>query len=123
MRALPVSIAFLIGATVLTFFLSAVVVFFLASLVSEEPAAQPDQGPSPIEETTRAKPSEKTTRQPSEETTRPTQNEETTGLSTTSADIYDCDGLRQGRAQRILDRDPSDPHNLDPDRNGVACDS
>src|SRR5687767_5012247 len=108
-------IALLFGATVLAFFLSAVVVFFLASLVSQGPAAPPDQGPAPIEETTRAK--------PSGETTRPTATEETTGLSTTSADIYDCDGLRQGKAQRILERDPSDPHNLDPDRNGVACDS
>ena len=40
------------------------------------------------------------------------------------ADQYDCASFgSQEAAQAELERDPSDPNNLDPDRNGVACDS
>ncbi len=39
--------------------------------------------------------------------------------------LYDqvCEIASQEEAQRILDEDPSDPHNLDSDRDGVACNS
>jgi len=38
-------------------------------------------------------------------------------------DTFDCtDFTDQAIAQAILDSDPSDPHNLDPDGNGIACD-
>ena len=37
-------------------------------------------------------------------------------------DVFDCsDFLFQDVAQAVLDADPSDPHNLDPENNGVAC--
>ncbi len=37
---------------------------------------------------------------------------------------YDCDHFdTQDQAQRVLDRDPSDPHRLDGDDDGVACES
>src|SRR5829696_6683849 len=39
------------------------------------------------------------------------------------ADQYDCASFgSQESAQAELDRDPSDPNNLDPDGNGQACD-
>ena len=40
-------------------------------------------------------------------------------------DLYDqvCEIASQKEAQRILDEDPSDPHNLDSDGDGVACNS
>ena len=39
------------------------------------------------------------------------------------ADQYDCASFgSQESAQAELERDPSDPNNLDPDGNGVACD-
>ena len=39
------------------------------------------------------------------------------------ADLYDCASFgSQESAQAELDRDPSDPSNLDPDGNGRACD-
>ncbi len=39
------------------------------------------------------------------------------------ADLYDCASFgSQESAQAELDRDPSDPNNLDPDGNGRACD-
>ena len=39
------------------------------------------------------------------------------------ADQYDCASFgSQEAAQAELERDPSDPNNLDPDGNGVACD-
>jgi hypothetical protein len=39
------------------------------------------------------------------------------------ADQYDCESFgSQQSAQVELDRDPSDPNNLDPDGNGIACD-
>jgi hypothetical protein len=34
----------------------------------------------------------------------------------------DCPGLFQEDAQAILDQDPSDPHGLDGDDDGMACD-
>src|SRR5215208_4742879 len=38
-------------------------------------------------------------------------------------DQYDCASFgSQESAQAELDRDPSDPNNLDPDGNGQACD-
>ena len=37
-------------------------------------------------------------------------------------DVFDCsDFLFRDIGQAILDADPSDPHNLDPDNDGVAC--
>ena len=37
-------------------------------------------------------------------------------------DVFDCsDFLFQDVSQAVLDADPSDPHNLDPDNNGIAC--
>ncbi|MCH8007993.1 MAG: excalibur calcium-binding domain-containing protein [Chloroflexi bacterium] len=37
-------------------------------------------------------------------------------------DVFNCsDFLFQDVAQAILDADPSDPHNLDPDNDGIAC--
>ncbi len=40
-----------------------------------------------------------------------------------STDQYDCASFgSQESAQAELDRDPSDPNNLDPDGNGQACD-
>src|SRR5215204_7297711 len=39
------------------------------------------------------------------------------------ADLYDCASFgSQQSAQAELERDPSDPNNLDPDGNGRACD-
>ena len=40
-------------------------------------------------------------------------------------DLYDqvCEIATQQEAQRILNEDPSDPHNLDSDGDGVACNS
>ncbi len=39
-----------------------------------------------------------------------------------SDDVFDCsDFLFQDVAQAVLDADPSDPHNLDPENNGIAC--
>src|SRR5919202_5443631 len=39
-------------------------------------------------------------------------------------DQYDCASFgSQASAQAELERDPSDPNNLDPDGNGRACDS
>src|SRR5215210_8493045 len=40
------------------------------------------------------------------------------------ADQYDCASFgSQASAQVELDRDPSDPNNLDADSNGIACDN
>ena len=37
-------------------------------------------------------------------------------------DVFDCsDFLFRDIGQAILDADPSDPHNLDPDNDGIAC--
>ncbi len=37
-------------------------------------------------------------------------------------DVFDCsDFLFQDVAQAVLDADPSDPHNLDPHNDGIAC--
>lgn len=36
-------------------------------------------------------------------------------------DRFNCEDLTQARAQRILDRDPSDPNQLDGNNNGEAC--
>ena len=36
---------------------------------------------------------------------------------------YDCADLSQEAAQRILERDPSDPNRFDADGDGIACDS
>ena len=37
-------------------------------------------------------------------------------------DVFDCsDFLFRDLGQAILDADPSDPHNLDPDNDGIAC--
>ncbi len=38
-----------------------------------------------------------------------------------SADRFNCEDLTQARAQRLLDRDPSDPNGLDADSDGEAC--
>jgi hypothetical protein len=39
-------------------------------------------------------------------------------------DRYNCgDFDSQKEAQRVLDRDPSDPNNLDADNDGMACDT
>ncbi len=37
-------------------------------------------------------------------------------------DVFDCsDFMFQDVAQAVLDANPSDPHNLDPDNDGIAC--
>jgi hypothetical protein len=37
-------------------------------------------------------------------------------------DLYDCDDFTyQEDAQRVYDRDPSDPYGLDADDDGIAC--
>jgi hypothetical protein len=37
-------------------------------------------------------------------------------------DLYDCDDFTyQEEAQRVYDRDPSDPYGLDADDDGIAC--
>ena len=39
-----------------------------------------------------------------------------------SGDVFDCsDFVYQDTAQVIFEADPSDPHNLDPDTDGIAC--
>jgi len=39
-------------------------------------------------------------------------------------DRYNCEDFdSQQEAQRMLDRDPSDPNNLDADNDGMACDT
>ena len=39
-----------------------------------------------------------------------------------SSDVFDCaDFAYQDTAQVIFEADPSDPHNLDPDTDGIAC--
>ena len=44
-------------------------------------------------------------------------------LAVAQTDQYDCASFgSQESAQAELDRDPSDPNNLDPDGNGQACD-
>lgn len=46
------------------------------------------------------------------------------GVSPTpsSDDVFDCaDFVYQDTAQVIFEADPSDPHNLDPDTDGIAC--
>jgi hypothetical protein len=44
--------------------------------------------------------------------------------SAMAQDRYDCgDFDSQREAQRVLDRDPSDPSNLDADNDGVACET
>ena len=47
-----------------------------------------------------------------------------TPSSTSGDDVFDCsDFAFQDVAQAVLDADPSDPHNLDPDNDGIACES
>jgi hypothetical protein len=42
--------------------------------------------------------------------------------SPAEGDRYDCPDFRyQEDAQKIYDRDPSDPHDLDRDDDGIAC--
>ena len=41
--------------------------------------------------------------------------------ATAQEDRFNCEDLTQARAQRILDRDPSDPNRLDGNTNGEAC--
>jgi hypothetical protein len=39
-------------------------------------------------------------------------------------DVFDCSDFQyQDVAQAVLDADPSDPHNLDPENNGIACEN
>jgi predicted metalloprotease len=45
------------------------------------------------------------------------------GTGLTGADIDCADLLSQPNAQRILERNPSDPFNLDPNGDGIACSS
>jgi Excalibur calcium-binding domain len=55
----------------------------------------------------------------SQETTRP---ESTSPESTNSPDTYDCQDFQtQEEAQTYLA--PGDPYGLDPDENGLACES
>ena len=80
------------------------------------------QEPPPEEETTTTTVEETTTTTVEEETTTTTVEEETT--TTTVGDVFDCDDYRfQEDAQAELNADPSDPHNLDADGDGRACDS
>lgn len=54
------------------------------------------------------------------------QNEQTNyGDQYSPPDLYGqvCEIAAQEEAQRILDEDPSDPHNLDSDGDGIACNS
>jgi hypothetical protein len=55
--------------------------------------------------------------------TPPTTTPPTPAPTTTPApaDDVDCDEVSDARAQEILDADKSDPHNLDVDNDGVAC--
>lgn len=42
--------------------------------------------------------------------------------SPAEGDLYDCDDFTyQEEAQRVYDRDPSDPYGLDADNDGIAC--
>lgn len=41
--------------------------------------------------------------------------------ATTGAQDIDCPGISYERAQEILAEDPSDPHGLDADNDGEAC--
>ena len=109
----------------MAFFLSALVAFVLVSLWEQEPTR--------VSELVPAVPAEETTRSAAEETARPTTGEvpqpETTAAETAqpagaAVDQYDCaDFAYREEAQAVLDADPDDPNNLDPDLNGVACDS
>lgn len=88
--------------------------------------AQPE-GPTKTEEILQPITTEETT-QPTPQDTRPTtqealpKTEETTQLLTPSADVLDCgDFVSQADAQANLAANPSDPNNLDPDLNGIAC--
>lgn len=46
----------------------------------------------------------------------------TPGTPPAAGDIFDCsDFMNQETAQVILEADPTDPHNLDPDVDGLAC--
>jgi len=41
--------------------------------------------------------------------------------SPAEGDLYDCGDLTTAEAQRILEQDPSDPYDLDRDKDGQAC--
>ena len=47
-----------------------------------------------------------------------------TTTAPSGGDVFSCsDFVYQDTAQAILQADPSDPHNLDPDGNGIACET
>jgi hypothetical protein len=125
-RALPAWLRVLLSAAGigLAFLLSGLAAFLLASLLWEQgPVPTSEPVPAPAEETVRPateEPAQPTT----EETAPPATTEETTQPVGASADQYDCtDFIYREDAQAVLDDDPDDPNNLDPDLNGVACDS
>ena len=117
LRALPtwLRVALSIAGLGLAFFLSGLATFLSVSLL----------GPlsTPAEVITRP-PTEEATGLANEETTPPATTEETAGAVEASAYQYGCLNFSfQEDAQAILDADPDDPNGLDPDLNGVACDS
>lgn len=100
---------------------SGLVAFLLVTLARPE-------GPTTTEEIIQPA-TEETTQPATEETTRPkTQDtqpaaEEATQPLIPSPVALDCgDFVSQEEAQAVLNANPSDPNNLDPDLNGVACD-
>src|ERR671916_220562 len=43
-------------------------------------------------------------------------------IQSAQTDDFDCEDFEtQEEAQAVLDEDPADPNNLDPNRDGVAC--
>jgi hypothetical protein len=44
------------------------------------------------------------------------------GAKSAGGDLYDCEDFQyQEDAQKVYDRDPSDPYGLDADDDGIAC--
>lgn len=55
-------------------------------------------------------------------TTPSTTTSSTTTTGAVARDLYNCDDFAyQGDAQAQYGRDPSDPHRLDADNDGIAC--
>src|SRR5687767_7705666 len=93
-------------------------------LLEPEPAAEPEEGADPQEERRRNRRNQEEEPAPQEEEPAPTEvvidEPETVRIN----EDFDCvDFEFQEEAQEVYDEDRSDPYNLDPSGDGVACSS
>src|SRR5918995_548981 len=93
-------------------------------LLEPEPAAEPEEGADPQEERRRNRRNQGEEPAPQEEEPAPTEVVIDEPETVRIREDFDCvDFEFQEEAQEVYDEDRSDPYNLDPSGDGVACSS